>query len=110
MQVNKKSPQVPPLRPIYTEWEWQYEGNCVGMDVEIFFLPHGVRDKDKREREAKAKAICVGCPVINQCLEQALSVPDNYGVFGGTTPEERQAILAKRNNITLRIKRKGSSE
>lgn len=81
------------LRPIYDEWEWQQQGNCVGQDVEIFFLPTNSRVHDKAKREAIAKQICEGCPVVQECLDHALRVPENYGVWGGTTPEERAELL-----------------
>jgi len=81
------------IKPIYDEWLWQEQGNCVGQDVEIFFLPSNSRVHDKARREAIAKRICEGCPVIQECLAHALRVPETYGVWGGTTPEERQVIL-----------------
>lgn len=39
------------------------------------------------------------CPVRGQCLEEQLARPrdeDNYGVFGGKTPNERHKIRSQR--------------
>lgn len=83
------------LRPIYDEWEWQEQGNCVGVDVEVFFLPTMARGADKAYRESVAKQVCEGCPVIQECLAHALRVPEDYGVWGGTTPEERAELLGR---------------
>lgn len=43
----------------------------------------------------KAKAICAMCPVKRGCLEYALTHDIRYGVWGGTSPRERQRILAR---------------
>ena len=79
---------------------WQDRGACRGLDTEKFFLPDAVRGKTKRMREANAKSICAECPVVRMCLEWALSVNEPYGVWGGTTPEERDSILAARYDAT----------
>jgi len=42
------------------------------------------------------KKYCVGCPVINECLDYALNVKV-LGVWGGTTPEERRQLRIKYN-------------
>ena len=44
-----------------------------------------------------AKAICKDCPVTEQCLQYALREEMYFGVWGGTTPKERQAMF--RHNI-----------
>jgi WhiB family redox-sensing transcriptional regulator len=72
-------------------WEWQYEGACVGLDSAVFFSPDAERGAAKRNREAGAKAVCAGCPVIEQCRQHALTVREPYGVLGGMTMDERQA-------------------
>lgn len=80
---------------------WQGQGKCVGEDPEIFFLPHNARMSIKRERVARAKKICDGCPVIEQCLEFALSMSEEYGVWGGMSEDERRKILVRRNRVHL---------
>lgn len=43
---------------------------------------------------ADAKLLCERCPVIQECLQHALKhEPD--GVWGGTTPNERNAMRRK---------------
>lgn len=75
--------------------DWQAQGACVNADPELFFHPDGERGPEYDARDAKAKAVCVTCPVINECLNTALKI-NPVGVWGGTTIEERQLIIKKR--------------
>lgn len=84
------------VHPIGDEWDWQHGGLCRTRSPEIFFHPDGERGAVKRSREARAVALCRVCPVITQCREHALGVPEPYGVWGGMTEEEREEILAER--------------
>lgn len=77
-------------------WEWQYEGACVGLDSAVFFSPDAERGMRKQTREDGAKAVCATCPVIQQCRQHALSVREPYGVWGGMTMSEREAVYANR--------------
>ncbi|HSP60867.1 MAG TPA: WhiB family transcriptional regulator [Ornithinimicrobium sp.] len=79
--------------PVAALWEWQYQGLCRTASPEIFFHPEGERGPSRRRREARAKAICEQCPVLRECREHALSVQEPYGVWGGMSEEEREAVL-----------------
>jgi hypothetical protein len=57
---------------------WQDEAKCGGQETSEFF-----------DNEKTAKKVCIGCPVIADCLETAL-VYDYEGVWGGTTKRERK--------------------
>lgn len=63
-----------------------YLGNCARVDPEVMF-PHR---KDKKGNAA-AKEVCVGCPVIDLCIEDHLKHDKDFGVWGGTTELEREA-------------------
>lgn len=80
--------------PLGDAYEWQLFGSCRGADSTLFFLPEGERGPRKRRRERAAKAICAGCPVLDQCADFALSTREPYGVWGGLTPEERGLLLS----------------
>jgi WhiB family redox-sensing transcriptional regulator len=86
------------LKPVADHWEWQFEGACNGIETDEFFLEDNMRGKTKRIREVNAIAICNTCPVKQQCLDHALSVPEVYGVWGGMTEEQRH-LLARRLGI-----------
>ena len=82
------------IHPVGDQWDWQHEGLCRTRSPELFFHPDGERGSVKRAREARATALCGSCPVIEQCREHALTVPEPYGVWGGLTEEDREEILA----------------
>jgi WhiB family redox-sensing transcriptional regulator len=44
----------------------------------------------RNEAIETARAICMRCPVIDKCLKVGLF--EEYGVWGGTTPEQRRQI------------------
>lgn len=85
-------------QPFASNYDWHDYAKCKDVDKEVFFLPYGSRASDKNEREAKALAVCKECPVIEQCLQFALDTEEYYGVWGGTTPEQRIAIIRRRRN------------
>jgi len=94
--MSKPNPQILNLRPVYEEWVWQESANCREEENSLFFLEPHARGRAKNKQELAAKKICRSCPVINECLAHALSVPEYFGVWGGTTADERNAILRKR--------------
>lgn len=78
---------------------WRERAKCLGMDVELFYPP---RDKDKYKNIAdKAKNICLGkdgkpeCPVRKDCLLYAIDGEDTYGIWGGLSNRERNALIRK---------------
>jgi len=79
-------------RPLLSSYEWQTEGACRTTDPDEFFPHEAERGNRRLGREQRAKALCATCPVIQQCFEHAMSVREPYGVWGGTTPEERLAM------------------
>ncbi len=75
-------------------WDWQIDGACRGVDTAVFFHPDGERGASRAQREASAKAICATCPVLMQCAAHALTVREPYGVWGGMSEDEREALYA----------------
>ena len=47
-----------------------------------------------------AKVVCKGCPVLAQCLAEALDSRTEFGVWGGLTERERRVLLLKRPDVT----------
>jgi WhiB family redox-sensing transcriptional regulator len=65
---------------------------CVGAeDPDIFFPTKG--GSESRE-VALAKAMCDGCAIKLQCLDHGLH-HEREGIWGGTTPVERDALRKK---------------
>jgi WhiB family redox-sensing transcriptional regulator len=73
---------------------WRSAGACLPADPDLFFP---ISTTGPAEQQiATAKMICAGCGVRRECLEFALSHDQVYGVWGGTTPEERQRDRRRR--------------
>jgi WhiB family redox-sensing transcriptional regulator len=53
-------------------------------------------DTDRRAREDAAKRVCAACPVRQECLDYALRVREQYGIWGGLTEVERRALASER--------------
>lgn len=82
--------------PTADHWNWQLHGACRGTDTEQFFHPENERGPRRVAREAAAKAICARCPVREACAEYALAAREPYGIWGGLSESDREAILAGR--------------
>jgi hypothetical protein len=65
---------------------WRTRGVCQSVDPETFFPATS-------EPADAAIALCRGCDVQGACRAWALEVGDCHGVWGGTTPRERRAML-----------------
>ena len=65
---------------------WRTRGACQSVDPETFFPAPS-------EPADAAVALCRTCEVQGSCLAWALDVGDCHGVWGGTTPRERRAML-----------------
>jgi WhiB family redox-sensing transcriptional regulator len=81
--------------PLQDSYEWQYSGLCREVDPESFFSPEAERGAPKARREDAAKALCLRCPVIEECREHALAVQEPYGVWGGLSEAERREIFER---------------
>jgi len=82
--------------PVADRWDWQLQGLCRELPTEMFFHPEGERGPRRRNREMAAKAACNTCPVLAQCRAHALAVREPYGIWGGLSEEEREAIIGRR--------------
>jgi WhiB family redox-sensing transcriptional regulator len=78
------------LRP-YDRW-W-LDAACRPSDADLFFPePGSLSRKEWRRRELAAKAVCETCPVRAACLDEALLAPEEFGVWGGMTADERAML------------------
>jgi WhiB family transcriptional regulator, redox-sensing transcriptional regulator len=89
---------APALRPLLHDWEWQDHAACATFPEDLFFPPDLATEPHQQSREAmhsrrvretRAKLVCARCPVIEPCREHALELPEEEGVWGGLTAEER---------------------
>jgi WhiB family redox-sensing transcriptional regulator len=67
---------------------WRAAGACLNADPDLFFPISSAGPAE--QQIVRAKVICAGCGVRRECLEFALAHDQVYGIWGGTTPEDRQ--------------------
>jgi len=68
---------------------WEQRAACRG-ETALFFAPHAERPERRKPREARARALCLACPVLEQCRARAREQRE-HGFWGGETEEERAA-------------------
>ena len=89
-------PQQPLAQvPSDVVWQWQEHGSCREADPTLFFHPQNERGLARARRDRAAKAVCASCPVRIECADYAIRAREPYGVWGGLTEEDREAIYAK---------------
>jgi hypothetical protein len=81
----------PPPDVLVVPGKWVHDAACATVDPELFYPAPSYS-------AAYAKRICLGtderpgCPVRTECLQFALDVKDQWGVFGGLTAKERSQL------------------
>jgi len=65
---------------------------CAPWSAEQFYPNDHGSQRTQAQRETHAALLCQGCLVINECLEYALTNRERYGIWGGTTEEQRERI------------------
>lgn len=76
---------------------WNAKAACRGPQSVLFFPPaHLERREEKADRERQAKLICRSCVVRRPCLEYALEIREQHGIWGGLNEVERRALLDSR--------------
>jgi WhiB family transcriptional regulator, redox-sensing transcriptional regulator len=65
--------------------DWIDQAACSPDTGDSFFA-------EARIDVATALLTCAGCPVRSECLTFALTHDERYGIWGGTTPEQRRRL------------------
>lgn len=76
---------------------WRDWAACAGSEPELFFPATGVTPR-------AALRTCGECPVRRPCLTYALNSGSQYGVWGGTTANQRRAMLTGKHSTMLAAK------
>lgn len=71
-----------------TDIHWREDALCSQTDPEAFY-------PDRGPAPTLARNVCSRCPVKNPCLLYAITNNETHGVWGGTTPNERQKMRAR---------------
>lgn len=77
--------------PLWNE-SWEMWAACRRAPAGLFYRDVVFAEDAvaQHEREDRAKTICAACPVRAECLEYALRVDEQLGVWGGRTAAERR--------------------
>jgi WhiB family transcriptional regulator, redox-sensing transcriptional regulator len=78
---------------------WRTEAACLSADPDLFFPISATGPAEKQI--ARAKRICAGCAVRPECLEFALAHDQMYGIWGGTTPDDRRRDRRRRRRAAV---------
>jgi len=82
------SAQMTPALPIAEGFhDWRASAPCSTVDPDMFF---DAAEEDPMV-EAQAKALCGGCQFRESCLSAAMIGNDEWGIWGGMTPSERES-------------------
>lgn len=73
---------------------------CADVQDKDFFFPDN--RKIEAERLPQLKAICSSCIHSKECLEYALEKQIPYGIWGGSTPADRDAVVVKDKSVTFK--------
>jgi WhiB family transcriptional regulator, redox-sensing transcriptional regulator len=70
---------------------WMSKARCCSSDPDELFV-RGAAQK-------KAAVICEHCPVVVECLADALDNQTEFGVWGGMTERQRRALLKQHPEV-----------
>lgn len=79
-----------PASPAGRYHPWMDQAACRDYDPELWF-PIGTTGPALQQTTA-AIGVCEGCPVREQCLDFALEVGADDGIYGGVTPDGRRKL------------------
>lgn len=71
--------------------EWAQLGACRMAEPDALFV--------RGAAQQIAKQVCMGCPVIAECLADSLDNHTEFGIWGGMTERERRALLKRRPDV-----------
>lgn len=67
---------------------WAGQGLCRTLPAQWWFAEDN-RTPEGRADTQRAIRYCTLCPVKEECLNYALSMKEEHGIWGGMTPRER---------------------
>lgn len=75
---------------------WKEQAKCWGLtknpETDYWFPDPEEPEEDRKAKTDTAKAICITCPVKEECLRYAIEQEEVYGIWGGKTNRERSSI------------------
>lgn len=81
-----------------TERAWLADAKCRDLATTPDMYPNAL----DAEAVEEAKTFCGGCPVRNECLREALTRGERYGIWGGLDFTERTSVKRHRSRQSLK--------
>lgn len=82
----------------YEDEEWRRQAPCHGKHPDLWFPPLD-EDPNFNSYYEVARKVCATCPFWERCLGE--SWDEKFGMWGGLTPNERNAAKAARGEEVL---------
>ena len=79
-------------------WPSEAQPACYG-NPEPFYDDHRIESAPHIRAEREAKALCADCPIRNACLTWAIKHKEEYGIWGGLSPEERANLRKRKRKV-----------
>ena len=83
---------VTELLRIFNGAKWMADAVCAQADPDAMYPQFW-------HQVATAKVACQSCPVRREGLDWAIDNEERHGVWGGMTPEERDAEVVRRVSV-----------
>ena len=79
--------------PVRSTWvkDWAQYAVCSKTEPDALFV--------RGAAQQAAKQVCVGCPVIAECLADSLDNRTEFGVWGSMTERQRRALLKRQPEV-----------
>jgi hypothetical protein len=77
--------------------EWRTRAACRGR-LDLDFID------PTPEQVGECRAICAGCPVREQCLDDALTAGEAWGIWGGLDVDEREQLAEQHGHPAPSVK------
>lgn len=90
--VSLGIPAVITPMPWQKEDDWRDLAECLNSPYDMFFPEKGQSTKE-------AKKICSTCMVREECLQWALDNDERFGIWGGTSQQERKRIKRQQSRM-----------
>src|SRR5262245_433990 len=78
--------------------DWQSRAHCAGVGVGYYFGDDGDQPTMSINQVRRASKLCEVCAVFMECLEWALTVREEYGVWASTSGRVRRRIFKMMDN------------
>jgi WhiB family redox-sensing transcriptional regulator len=81
-----------------TDHPWRHRAACTGRNTNYWFPETKTANTPAA---ALAIQICNTCPVTTECLQHAMNTPETFGIWGGTTEQQRRGLRRTAQGHTI---------